>query len=276
MTSNPPSATGKLGNTEAIAYGLLQGPTELLPVSSSGHLVLAPWLVQSQYRDLDPELRKAFEVALHVGTAVALVLVMRDEVIEAIVELDGRRAVLVATTLAPAAAAALLFERQIERYASRPEVVAAGLVLGAGAMWWADRLPETRTRASATARDGLAIGFAQAMALVPGVSRNGATLVAARVLGFEREAAMELSMHAALPVIGGAAVLKGVRLAKRGMPAELRQPFVLGALGAFGTSVVCAKLMARSRRARRLTPYAVYRVGLAALVARELGRRRQR
>ncbi len=265
---------GRLGAGEALAYGLLQGPTELLPVSSSGHLVLAPWLLGSDYQHLDPELRKAFEVALHVGTAAALILVMREEVIEAITELDTRRLGLVVSTLAPAAVAVLVFERQIERYASRPPVVATGLAAGAIAMLLADRQPSYRARDSATARDGIVIGTAQALALVPGVSRNGATLVAARLRGFDRQAAMELSMHAALPVIGAAAMLKGTRLAKRGLPRELRGGFALGAIGAFASSLASARLVARSRRARRLAPYAVYRIGLATTVGVALWRRR--
>ncbi len=269
------TTAGRLGAGEAIAYGLLQGPTELLPVSSSGHLVLAPWLARSDYRRLDPELRKAFEVALHVGTAAALVIVLGDEVIEAVTQLDSRRVALVVSTLAPAAAAVLLFEHQIERYSGRPEIVAAGLAAGGLAMLLADRHEGGRQRESATATDGVVIGGAQALALIPGVSRNGATLVAARLRGFDREAAMGLSMHAALPVIGGAAVLKGVRLAKRGLPRELRKGFALGAAGAFASSLACARMLAHSRRARRLTPYAAYRIGLASVVTAELIRRRK-
>jgi undecaprenyl-diphosphatase len=265
---------GRLGPGEALAYGLLQGPTELLPVSSSGHLVLAPWLLDSDYQRLDPELRKAFEVALHVGTAAALVLVMRDEVIEAVTELDGRRAMLVVSTLAPAATAVLLFERQIERHAGRPVVVAAGLTAGAVAMLLADRRPGQRSRESATTADGAVIGAAQALALVPGVSRNGATLVAARLRGFDRQAAMELSMHAALPVIGAAALLKGVRLAKRGLEPELRRDFAIGMGGAFVSSLASARLVSHSRRARKLAPYAVYRLALAGVVAARLRSRR--
>jgi undecaprenyl-diphosphatase len=124
----------KLGLGEALGYGLLQGPTELLPVSSSGHLVLAPWVLGSDYVKLDPELRKSFEVALHVGTAAALVIVLHDEVIEAIREFDTRRMGVIATSLAPAAAAALGFERVIEGKLSRPEVVVVGLVAGSAAM----------------------------------------------------------------------------------------------------------------------------------------------
>lgn len=257
----------KFGLGEALAYGLLQGPTELLPVSSSGHLVIAPWIVGSDYVKLDPELRKSFEVALHVGTAAALVIVLRDEVVEAVRDLDGRRFAMTFFSLAPAATAALAFERAIERRLGRPETVAAGLVAGSAAMAFADRRDGERPRQHAGWRDGLALGIAQALALVPGVSRSGATIAAARLRGFSPLAAAELSMHTALPVIGGATLLKGVRLYKRGLPTALRKPFVVGAAGAFVSSLASARLTAHGRRGRSLKPFVTYRLALAAVVA---------
>lgn len=264
MNGDPPV---KLGLGEALGYGLLQGPTELLPVSSSGHLVLAPWVLGSDYVKLDPELRKSFEVALHVGTAAALVIVLHDEVIEAIREFDTRRMGVILTSLAPAAAAALGFERVIEGKLSRPEVVVVGLVAGSAAMWWADSLQGSRDRHDARWRDGLALGIAQALALIPGVSRSGSTIVAARARGFEPLAASELSMHVALPVIAGATLLKGVRLRKRGLPPEMRAPFAVGVLGAFVSSFASARLISRRNRGRGLRKYVAYRLALAAAVA---------
>lgn len=254
------------GLGEALAYGVLQGPTELLPVSSSGHLVLAPWVLGSDYVDLDPELRKSFEVALHVGTAAALVIVLRDEVFEAVRDLDARRAGMIVTSLAPAAAAALGLEKVIEGKLSKPQVVVVGLVAGSVAMAWADGLKGTRGRASADWRDGLALGFAQALALVPGVSRSGSTIVAARARGFDALSASELSMHVALPVIGGATLLKGVRLHKRGLPRAMRAPFAVGVLGAFVSSFASARLIASRNRGRGLRKYVIYRLALAAAV----------
>ncbi|MFY9487470.1 MAG: undecaprenyl-diphosphate phosphatase [Solirubrobacterales bacterium] len=257
-------ATFGLG--EALAYGLLQGPTELLPVSSSGHLVIAPWVIGSDYTSLDPELRKSFEVALHVGTAAALVIVLREEVFEAIRELDGRRLGVVVSSLAPAAAAVVAFERVIEQKLGRPEVVVVGLIAGSAAMAWANGLVGSRERGEANWRDGLAIGFAQAMALVPGVSRSGSTIVAARARGFTPLAASELSMHTALPVIGAATVLKGLRLSKRGLPREMRAPFAVGVGSAFVSSFASARLLAHKHRGRGLMKYVIYRLGLAAAV----------
>lgn len=267
---------GNFGLGEALAYGLLQGPTELLPISSSGHLVVAPWVLGSDYVKLDPELRKSFEVALHVGTAAALVIVLRDEVLEAVRDIDSRRLGVLVTSLTPAAVAALAFERVIERRLGRPEVVAAGLLAGSLAMARADRLRGTRERREAGWRDGLAIGTAQALALVPGVSRSGLAIVGARVRGFSPHAASELSMHAALPVIAGATILKGLRLRKRGLPCEMRAPFAIGMAGAFASSLASARLIARHRRGSGLLKYAIYRVALASAIAVGLRRRAAR
>lgn len=253
-----------LGLGEALVYGLIQGPTELLPISSSGHLVLAPHLIGSDYTQLDPELRKSFEVALHAGTAAALVIVLRDEVLEAVRDLDGRRLGMIVSSMAPAAAAALGLEKAIEGKLSRPEIVVVGLVAGSAAMAWADGLRGQRPRADADWRDGLALGFAQAIALIPGVSRSGSTIACARARGFDALSASELSMHVALPVIAGATALKGARLKQNGLPAGMRAPLAVGVFGAFVSSFASARLLASKNRGRGLIKYVVYRLALAA------------
>lgn len=258
------SDDAKLGLVEALGYGVLQGPTELLPISSSGHLVLAPWVLGSDYVKLDPELRKSFEVALHAGTAAALVIVLRDEVFEAVRDLDTRRIAMIVSSLAPAAAAALGLEKVIEGKLSRPEIVVVGLLAGSAAMAWADGLDGTRSRAEADWRDGLSLGFAQAVALIPGVSRSGSTIVAARARGFDALSASELSMHVALPVIAGATLLKAVRLKQHGLPKGMRAPMAVGVLGAFASSFASARLIASKNRGRGLMKYVIYRVALAA------------
>jgi undecaprenyl-diphosphatase len=252
-----------------VVLGAVQGPAELLPVSSSGHLVLLPELARSPYSSLDPELRKAFEVALHAGTAAALLVALRGEVAEVMRELDARRAVRLALTFAPAAAAALLGERVIEERASSPRVVAVAQIAAGAALWAADRRPATRGRSEAGELDHLVVGVAQAAALVPGVSRNGATLTAARLRRFSRPAAGQLSRHAALPVILGAAGLKGSRLARRGMPRGLAVPFAAGAGAAFCSTLASSRLLARVDEARSYAPFAAYRIvlGVASAVA---------
>src|SRR6185436_17253190 len=122
----------------AVALGLLHGPAELLPVSSSGHMTLIPWLAGWRYPGLDAELRKAFEVALHAGTAAALLIALRTEVGEATRGFDRRRAVLVAGSFLPPAVVGYVLERPIERRLGTPGTIAVGLLLGSAAMALAD------------------------------------------------------------------------------------------------------------------------------------------
>lgn len=258
----PRSPRLRLG--QAAALGALHGPTELLPVSSSAHTELVPWLLGWEYAELDPELRKAFEVAVHAGTAAALLVALRGEVGEAVAELDARRITLLAGSFAPPAIVGLLFERPIERRLGGPRTMAAGLLIGAAAMWAADAAGRTnRSREDARLPDALALGVAQACALMPGVSRNGATLTAARLRGFARADANVLSRHVALPVIAGATLLKGVRLIRRGLPPATANGFATG-IGAAFASTLASKRLVRDDRA--LWPYAAYRAGLALRV----------
>ncbi len=265
-----PPPTDRLGARHAVALGLLHGPAELLPVSSSGHTTLVPWLLGWPYPDLEPELRKAFEVALHAGTAAGLLLALRHEVAEATGDLDVRRIALLAGSFAPPAVAGLAFERTIERRLGTPASIAWGLVIGAVAMAAADGYGgRDRGRSTAGAGDALLLGLAQATALIPGISRGGMTLAAMRARGFARADASALSRHVALPVIAGASVLKGVRLARRGVPTGFSGRLALGAGASFASTLVAARLVP-VERVGSLLPYAAYRVAIAGLVARRL------
>jgi undecaprenyl-diphosphatase len=264
-----------------VALGLLHGPTELLPVSSSGHTNLVPWLARWPYAELDAELRKGFEVALHAGTAAALLVALRDEVGDAVRDLDRRRVQLVALSVAPPALLALALERPIERRLGTPGTTAVGLLAGSALMLVADRAPGAggphaggRPREEADAMDALCLGLAQAAALFPGFSRNGATLAAARLRGFGREDANALSRHVALPIIGAAGLLKGYRLARRGLPPGARGPFAVGTAAAFASTLGSTWLIRQVERDRSLAPYAAYRIALAAVVLHRLRRAR--
>jgi undecaprenyl-diphosphatase len=263
-------ASAELPLAHALALGVLQGPAELLPVSSSGHITLVPWLLRWPYPDLDPELRKGFEVALHAGTAVALLIGLRSEVGGALRGFDGRRAALIALSFAPPAVVGYTLERPIERRLGTPPTIAAGLLMGSALMAWADRSPQRRAREDAGAVDALWLGVAQASALMPGISRNGATLAAARLRGFTREDANALSRHVALPIIVGAAALKGHRLWRRGLPPGGARAIAAGAGAAFVSTLASIKLIALVERDRSLAPYAAYRTGLAMLVIRRV------
>jgi undecaprenyl-diphosphatase len=265
--------TAHLPLRQAFALGLAQGPTELLPVSSSAHTTVIPLLLGWPYAELDGELRKSFEVALHAGAGLALAIDMRSELLAAAVQLERRRLAVIALSLAPAAIAGLLLRPLIERRLGGPRSIAAGLAGGGLAMAMADARPGRGERPPEDAhpRDGLALGMAQAVALIPGVSRHGATITAARARGFSRLGSHALSWHAGLPVMLGASALKGARLLRRGAPPGAAAALAGGAGGAFVSTLLSARLLRRSAPARRpLLPYALYRFLLAALVIARL------
>jgi undecaprenyl-diphosphatase len=253
--------------SHALALGVLHGPAELLPVSSSAHTTLVPWLLGWSYPQLDPELRKAFEVALHAGTAAALLVGLRDEVADAARGFDRRRATLVIGSFVPPAIIGYTLERPIERRLGTPETIAAGLAAGAAAMWLADaRAPQRRARTEAGVADALALGLAQACALVPGVSRSGATLAAARALGVARPDAVRLSRGIGVPVLAGAAALKGLRLIQRRPDREELATLAAGAAAACLATLVSLPLARTLEGGRPLAPWAAYRCALAGVL----------
>jgi undecaprenyl-diphosphatase len=260
----------------AVALGVIQGPAELLPVSSSAHLVLVPWLAGWRWDQLDPELRKSFEIALHAGAAAALLIGQRRVIAEELRSFDARRAAVLGLSFAPAAVVGYVLERPIESRLGGPGATAIGLLAGAAAMLVADRRPQTRGRGEAAAADGLALGIAQAAALAPGISRNGATLAAARWRRFTREQANLLSRTVALPIIVGAATLKGARLYGRRIDPGLPRAMRLGTAASFASALASQRLIRLVERDRALWPYAAYRVALAGLVLAKLRRRRRR
>lgn len=256
----------------AVALGLMHGPAELLPISSSGHTTLVPWLLGWPYPELDPALRKSFEVALHAGTAVGLLIALRSEVGEAAGSFDRRRAILIAGSFIPPAIVGYTLEGPIEKRLGTPASIAAGLVLGSAAMALADQFgPQTRSREEAGLIDALLLGLAQASALMPGTSRGGMTLSAMRARGFTRPAASSLSRHVALPVILGASALKGARLAQQGLPPGAGSRLALGAAAAAASTLLAARLVP-VERVGPLLPYAAYRSALAAITLRRLRR----
>ncbi|MEZ5076498.1 MAG: undecaprenyl-diphosphate phosphatase [Solirubrobacterales bacterium] len=266
---------GAIPARRALALGIVQGPAELLPVSSSAHIVLVPWLAGWDWEEIDPELRKSFEVALHAGAAAALLVGQRQLIAAELRSFDARRALLLTLSFLPAAAIGYALERPIERRLGGPRATAGGLLAGAGAMLVADARPQRRGRGEATAVDGLVLGLAQAAALAPGVSRNGITLAAARHRGFTREQSNLLSRTIALPIIVGATALKGARLARRGTDPRLRRSLALGVAASFASTLASQRLIRLVERDRALWPYAAYRGALAAVVLVKLRRGRR-
>jgi len=261
-----------LPTRRAVALGIVQGPAELLPVSSSAHIVLIPWLAGWDWDSIDPELRKSFEVALHTGAALALLIGQRRVIGDELRQFNGRRALVLGLSFLPAAVVGYALERPIERHLGGPRATAYGLLVGAAAMLVADTRPQRRGRGDATPADGLALGVAQAAALAPGVSRNGVTLAAARWRRFSRDQSNLLSRTIALPIIVGATALKGTRLARRGTTPELRRTLAIGVAASFASTLASQRLIGLVERDRALWPYAAYRAALAAAVLAKLRR----
>jgi len=302
----PPS---RLSLRHALALGLAHGPTELLPISSSAHTILIPFLAGWPYGELDPELRKSFEVALHAGTAAALLVDLRsveshpalgaalqrlapprprrsgsDHPASAVpgqamapADFSARQALLVALSFIPPAVVGYTFEQPLQRRLSGPTTIVAGLLLGGAAMALTDvRIPDgTRTLGQASALDGLLFGLAQTLALIPGVSRSGAVLTAARARGFSRSDSHTLARRTGLPVILGAGALKTAHLlhdrAAGGTPISGERALLLGGGSSFLSTLAATRLLRRARHAQpapALLPYALYRGLLAWLVIR--------
>lgn len=259
----------------AVALGLLHGPTELLPISSSGHTTLLPWLAGWPYSQLDPKQRKSFEVALHAGTAAALALNPPAE------RIRGGGAFLLAALLPPAIAGYVL-GGQIERRLGSPSSIVVGLLGGTIVMLVGElRGDDPRLLADGLdLSDGLKLGVAQALALMPGVSRSGATLAAGRALGFSRRDADRLSWTVGLPVIAGATMLQGTRFLRgrrsvhadipSDTPNEASLTLAVGATSAFLSTLAASKALNQRRRARLLPACVTYRGALAAVAIRRM------
>ena len=269
----------------ALALGLLQGPTELLPVSSSAHTALLPWLAGWDYEELDDELRKGFEVALHGGTAAALALVAGRELAADAGRISRSRPLVLVLALLPPALAGLALGPLIERDLGGPVAIALALAAGSAGMLAGERRGSAdvgggesaagdeagRGLADARPLDGLALGLAQAVALVPGVSRSGATISAARWRGFARADAYRLSWTVALPVMAGAGLLQGLRVRRRGVPEGLRAGMAAGAVAAFFSTLAAGGLLRGRLQEIPLRPFALYRIALAGLVVLRAG-----
>jgi len=244
---------------EVVALGLVQGPAELLPVSSSGHVAALPVLLGWEHAGLSGARRKEVEVALHAGGAVGLLVGLRRELMA--LPLD-----VALLSMVPTVTLAFAAERWIETRLGGPASLAGGLVAGSAALLLADRRPGERLEEDAGPRDGVLLGLAQACALVPGVSRSGATLAAARALGFARPDAVRLSRGIGVPVLAGAAVLKGVRLLQRRPRRSELATLGAGALTAAAATLAAMPLARVLERDRPLAPWAAYRCVLAGVL----------
>jgi len=248
---------------QAIVLGAVQGLAEFLPISSSAHLIFVPWL----FRWNDPGL--VFDVALHLGTLLALLIYYwRDWLSMAASIFNGdrdRRHLLLMLIVAslPGALIGVLFEKQAESTFRSPLLIAIALALLGVALWFSDRsAAQTRKLGEVTFRDALLIGFSQAFAIIPGVSRSGSTITTARILSLERADAANFSFLMATPIIAGAGIFEGRHLLHEGITGDVAAGFVTAAI--FGLIAIVGLI--RFVRTRTYEPFAWYRVILAAFV----------
>src|SRR4051794_7078523 len=263
---------------EAILLGIVQGLTEFLPISSSGHLILVPWLGDIRYLQDHPEFNKTFDVALHFGTLVGVVAYFRVEVrtmIDGAIELvrlrraeteAGRLALLIAIGTIPAVIAGGLGENWIDDHLGEPWQIAIFLAVGGLALGYADRRPERRDVDSVTRGDALKVGIAQALALAPGVSRSGITITVGRYIGLGRDAAARFSFFLLIPVTAGAVAVKGLHVAKHGIPPGQTTPLILGVIASAISGYLAIAWMLGYVRRHSYDVFVIYRLVVAAAI----------
>ncbi len=258
----------------AIVLGIVQGLSEFLPISSSGHLLVVPWLFGWNELADRPELNLTFDVALHIGTFVALVVYFRKDLAvlasAAISSLrhrriegeDERLVWLLGVASLPAATVGLVLDSLLEDRNGGFVVVGAMLVLFGLVLLAADRLLGRKAIDDFSVRDALLMGTAQAVALQPGVSRSGATISMGRFLGFKRDAAARISFLMSIPITGGLGLYKilQVFVLGNGIPPGFAAPFFWGTMASAVTGFFAVSALLRLIRTRSFLPFVVYRV----------------
>ncbi len=271
---------------QALIMGIVQGLTEFLPISSSGHLIIVPYLAGWD----DPFITSlAFGVMLHVGTLLALLVYFRADWFRLVpagfaavrdrsfgVDPDRRLAWLLVAATIPAAIAGFLLSDAIEEFwasagadAHRDvPLVAVTLLIGAAVLWAADRFgPRTKGVADVTFPVAIGIGAAQALALIPGISRSGISISAGRIAGLDREAAARFAFLMATPITAGAALFEARKLASGEAGVDVAiGPLIVGLLAAFVSGMIAIGFMLSYLRTRSLNIFVVYRLILAGII----------
>lgn len=255
---------------QAVVLGILQGLAEFLPVSSSAHLALTPWIMGWEPPGL------AFDVALHIGTLVAVLWYFRAELANLISAffqilktrriqtIEQKRAMYLIVATVPAGVAGFLLEDIAESVFRSPLVIAWALIILGLILWLVDsRASMDRNLNQIKIMDAIAIGFAQVLALIPGVSRSGSTITAGRLLGLDRNSAAAFSFLMSVPVIGAAAVLKTPQLVSNG---GLSLSLIAGIVASALAGVLAITVLLRYVSRRSYGVFAVYRVLLGVVM----------
>ena len=263
---------------QAFILGLIQGLTEFLPVSSSGHLILIPYIF---HWDIQP---LYFDVALHLGTLIAVALFfwkdwkaifsslrknwkIKSKQDFLLYPIDTRLGILIGMGTIPAVIIGFLFQDIIESTLRSPLVVVAMLILVGGLMWWVENKPRVvKSFKNLKPLDGFLIGVSQAIALIPGTSRSGVTITAGIFRGLSREDAARFSFLLSTPIIFGAGVYEIYKVFKAGLQGIDVIPLVVGFLTSSIMGLLAIKFLMDYLKKQKLTLFIIYRIGLALLI----------
>jgi undecaprenyl-diphosphatase len=268
---------GRLGDWQAFALGITQGLTELLPISSSGHLILVPWLANWHYLDTHADFNKTFDVALHLGTLIAVIVYFWEDVVRyvgawfvsvrrrAVETQDQRIAWWIFAATIPTAIAGAAGEETIENNLGQPYQIAIFLAAFGVLLWLADRQPEQRRIGELGFRRAFLVGVSQILALMPGVSRSGITITTGRFMKLDRDAAARFAFLLLIPIVFGAVVYKGFKhVVLNPLPAGSLGPFAVGTLAAAGVGLIAIDLLLGYLRRHDYSLFVLYRLAAAA------------
>jgi undecaprenyl-diphosphatase len=271
---------------QAIILGIVQGLTEFLPISSSGHLIIVPWLFNWHFLLDNPDLNKTFDVALHLGTFVAVLVYFWREVVKLIgawarslarrtlADPEAKLAWLLLVSTIPAGILGVALESFIEDRLGEPWIIAITMIVFALVMYAIDHVAKLdRDLDALTWTDSILIGVAQAFALCPGVSRSGITMMTGLALRLDRESAARYSFLLSIPVIGGAAAFKAAEIAKNGLPSGTAMPFAVGILSAAVSGFAAIWFVLAYLKRNNFNLFVIYRivVGIAILILMAIG-----
>lgn len=268
-----------LTNGQALVLGIVQGLTELLPVSSSGHLILVPWAAEWTYLEENNRFNQTFDVALHLGTLVAVAAYFWGDIVRlvhawigsvrrrTIASPDERTAWFVLVATIPAGIVGLAGGNLIADNLGEPWQILILLAAGALLLLSADRSPQTRTMGDLGLGHAVVMGVAQSLALAPGVSRSGITITAGRFLRLDRDSAARCSFLLLVPTVLGAVLAEGVQNVVLGdLPDGWTGPFLVGTLAALGSGLLAIQWLLDYVRRHTYGVFVVYRLIVAALV----------
>jgi undecaprenyl-diphosphatase len=268
----------RVSELEALLLGIVQGLTEFLPISSSGHLILVPWLQDYTFLETHSDFNKTFDVAIHAGTLVAVVSYFRADLwrmvegflhsarTRAIHTTDEMLAWFVVVGTIPAVLVGGLGEDWIDDNLGEPWMIGILLIVFGLVLYDADRRPQRKTLEAVSLRQGLYIGLAQCLALCPGVSRSGITITAGRYMGFDRDSAARISFLMLVPVTAGAVLFKGYGAIRDGLPDDVIGPIIVGIIASAISGYLAIAGLLKLVRTHSYDGFVVYRVLAGVLV----------